>query len=51
MNANFEFVEHTYFATKFGHNITFLEYYGVIKAIKKYKESLHLKNEPNFKNI
>ena len=25
----------------------FLEYYGVIKAIKEYKESLHLKNEPN----
>ena len=22
-------------------------YYGVIKAIKEYKESLHLKNEPN----
>ena len=24
-----------------------MEYYGVIKAIKEYKESLHLKNEPN----
>jgi len=24
-----------------------LEYYGIIKAIKKYKESLHLKDEPS----
>ena len=45
MNENFEFVEYTYFATKFGNNIHFLEYYVVIKAINK--ESLNLKNEPN----
>ena len=47
MNENFEFIEYTYFATMFGNDINVLEYYGVIKATKRYKESLNLKNEPN----
>ena len=47
MKEKFEFVGYTYFATQFGDDLNFLEYHGVIKVIKKYKESLHLKNEPN----
>ena len=47
MNGNFEFVEYTYFATKFGNDTNVLEYQKVIKAIKRYRERLHLKNEPN----
>ena len=46
-SENFEFLEYSRFTTKFGNDIKFLEYYGMIKAIKKYKESLHLKYEPS----
>ena len=46
-SENFEFLEYSWFTTKFGNDINFLEYYGMIKAIKKYKESLHLKDEPS----
>ena len=45
-SESFEFLEYSRFTTKFGNYINFLEYYGMIKAIKKYKESLHLKDEP-----
>ena len=41
-SENFEFLEYSRFKTKFGNDIKFLEYYGMIKDIKKYKESLHL---------
>ena len=46
-SENFEFLQYNRFTTKFGNDINFLEYYGMIKAIKKYKESLHLKDEPS----
>ena len=46
-SESFEFLEYSRFTTKFGNYINFLEYYGMIKAIKKYKESLHLKDEPS----
>ena len=46
-SENFEFLEYSRFITKFGNDINFLEHYGIIKAIKKYKESLHLKDEPS----
>ena len=39
-SENFEFLQHNRFTTKFGNDINFLEYYGMIKAIKKYEESL-----------
>ena len=42
-----EFLEYSRFTTKFGNDINFLEYFGMIEAIKKYKESLHLKDEPS----
>ncbi len=46
-SENLEFLEYSRFITKFGNDINFLEYYGMIEAIKKYKESLHLKDEPS----
>ena len=46
-SENLEFLEYSRFTTKFGNDINSLEYYGMIKAIKKYKESLHLKDEPS----
>ena len=46
-SGNFDFLEYSRFTTKFGNDINFLEYYGMIKAIKIYKESLHLKDAPS----
>ena len=37
-SENFEFLEYSRFTTKFGHDINFLEYYGMIKAIKNIKK-------------
>ena len=34
-SENFEFLEYSRFTTKFGNDSNFLEYYGMIKAIKK----------------
>ena len=36
-SENFEFLEYSRFTTKFGNDINFLEYYGMIKAIKNMK--------------
>ena len=44
-SENLEFLEYSRFTTKFSNDINFSEYYGMIKAIKKYKESPHLKVE------
>ena len=37
-SENFEFLEYRWFTTKFGNYIIFLEYYGMIKAIKNIKK-------------
>ena len=42
-SENFEFLEYSRFTTKFGNDINSLEYYGMIKTMQKYKESLYLR--------
>ena len=37
-SENFEFLEYSRFTTKFGNDINFLEYYGMIKAIKNIRK-------------
>ena len=37
-SENLEFLEYSRFITKFGNDINFLEYYGIIKAIKNIKK-------------
>ena len=46
-NEKLEFLDYQHLVTKFGNGINFSQYYGAVTAIKKYKESLDLKDEPN----